>query len=77
MDVVSFNRYNGWYNDPGYTVGIEKALSAEIEGWYNTYHKPVLITEYGAGAIAGIHKVRRGIGIEGALRESGGGAGST
>jgi beta-glucuronidase len=63
MDVISFNRYFGWYDDPGRTVGIENALSAEIEERFNLHHKPILVTEYGAGAIAGFHKVISRIGL--------------
>lgn len=57
MDVVAFNRYYSWYSYPGYIGTIATDLSAEIEGWYATHNKPVMMTEYGAGAIAGIHKV--------------------
>lgn len=58
MDVVSFNRYFGWYANSGYIPWIEPGLSAEIENWYNTHQKPLLMTEYGAAAIEGFHKVR-------------------
>ena len=57
MDVVAFNRYNAWYDHPGDLATINTSLSSEIEGWYSAHKKPVMMTEYGAGAIAGIHKV--------------------
>ncbi len=57
MDVVCHNRYFGWYQDTGFTGGIEESLSQIIESWYTFQNKPILITEYGASAIAGLHKV--------------------
>lgn len=57
MDVVAFNRYYGWYHDQGFFGSIAKDLAKEIEEWYNKFKKPVMITEYGAEAIAGIHQV--------------------
>ena len=51
------NRYYGWYNNAGYIPWIEPGLSKEIETWYNTHHKPLILSEYGAGAIDGFHKV--------------------
>lgn len=58
MDVVAFNRYYGWYHDQGFLGSITSDLGAEIEAWYNRFKKPVMITEYGAEAIAGLHNVR-------------------
>ena len=57
MDVVAFNHYYGWYDNPGQTYDIVRSLSDLIERWYAKHKKPVMITEYGAGAIAGLHKV--------------------
>ncbi len=63
MDVVSFNRYYGWYpyptyNDPGYTGAIRDVLSKEIELWHIKHNRPVMLSEYGADAVAGLRKVR-------------------
>ena len=57
MDVVAFNRYYGWYTDKGRLGSIAGDLEMEIEEWYNKFKKPVMITEYGAEAIAGFHQV--------------------
>jgi len=58
MDVISINRYYGWYSSPGNLNVISTDLSADFEAWYSLHSKPMLITEYGAGAIAGTHEVR-------------------
>jgi len=36
---------------------IGQTLQWEMNEWYQRYRKPVLITEYGAEALAGLHKV--------------------
>ena len=58
MDVVSINRYYGWYDQSGHISAIRPDFSNYIESWYATRKKPMVITEYGAGAVAGLHKVR-------------------
>ncbi|CAG0887871.1 unnamed protein product [Darwinula stevensoni] len=55
LDVVSVNRYFGWYEDPGQTEVIGQKVQNEYHAWHAKYHKPVLVTEYGAGAVAGLH----------------------
>lgn len=57
VDVIAINRYYGWYNDPGHPEVIHSQVRTELDNWYNTHHKPMLITEYGAGSVAGIHEV--------------------
>ncbi|OXA65169.1 Beta-glucuronidase [Folsomia candida] len=57
MDVVSINRYYGWYGDTGRTEVISLQIPTEVNLWAKTCHnKPVLITEYGAGTVAGVHQ---------------------
>ena len=46
VDVVSFNQYIGWYRD----VNDAKKMKWEIP-----YDKPVIISEFGGGALAGKH----------------------
>ncbi|MBO5246492.1 MAG: beta-glucuronidase [Eubacterium sp.] len=55
MDVVCFNRYYGWYNLSGDLDAAEYALNMELDFW-EQQNKPVMITEYGADAVAGIHE---------------------
>jgi beta-glucuronidase len=55
-DVVMLNRYYGWYLHTGDLAAAEKALHAELEAWA-TEGKPILLTEYGADTLAGLHSV--------------------
>jgi beta-glucuronidase len=55
-DVVMLNRYYGWYAFTGDLAGAEVAWQAELEAWA-TEGKPIIITEYGADTIAGLHSV--------------------
>lgn len=57
FDVVCVNKYFGWYELPGDAEGGTAALKACLDGYYETYHKPVLITEFGADAIDGMHRL--------------------
>ena len=54
MDVVCINRYYGWYNLSGNLDAACYAWNQELDFW-EKQGKPVMVTEYGADAIAGIH----------------------
>ena len=49
------NRYYGWYNLSGDLDAACYALNMELDFW-EKQNKPVMITEYGADAVAGIHE---------------------
>ncbi|PFG41237.1 beta-glucuronidase [Georgenia soli] len=53
-DVVMINRYYGWYNDTGDLAAAEDALEAELRQW-EAHGKPIIMTEYGADTVAGLH----------------------
>ena len=55
VDVVSLNRYYGWYETHGVLEGVAEQFAKEMCQWYETYGKPVLITEFGADTIEGLH----------------------
>lgn len=55
MDVVCINRYYGWYNLSGNLDAACYAWDQELDFW-EAQNKPVMVTEYGADAIAGIHE---------------------
>ena len=54
MDVVLINRYYGWYNLSGDLEAAKYAFRTELDWWQNQ-HKPVILSEYGADTIAGLH----------------------
>lgn len=55
VDVVCINRYYGWYSEAGRLAEGVARLSAELDKLHGTFHKPVIVTEFGADAIAGHH----------------------
>lgn len=54
MDVVLINRYYGWYNLSGDLEAAKYAFREELD-WWEKQHKPVILSEYGADTIAGLH----------------------
>lgn len=56
--MISINRYFAWYSDTGRSEVISLQMPAEVRNWYESYKKPVLVSEYGAGTVAGMHQVR-------------------
>ena len=54
MDVVCINRYYGWYNLSGDLDAACAALNKELDFWQEM-GKPVVITEYGADTVNGLH----------------------
>jgi beta-glucuronidase len=55
-DVIMLNRYYGWYVNPGDLAAAERGLEAELNAWAKD-GKPIIITEYGADTVAGIHSI--------------------
>ncbi|GAM74545.1 beta-glucuronidase [Vibrio ishigakensis] len=56
-DVICLNRYYGWYVMGGLEMrNAGKAFAKELAGWA-TEGKPIVITEYGADTLAGMHKL--------------------
>jgi beta-glucuronidase len=53
-DVIMINRYYGWYANSGDLAAAEAALEAELRQW-EAHGKPILMTEYGADTVAGLH----------------------
>jgi beta-glucuronidase len=56
VDVLMLNRYYGWYVDPGDLAIAEQRLQDELEAWA-TRGKPIIVTEYGADTVAGLHSI--------------------
>lgn len=55
-DVLMLNRYYGWYVFTGDLKAAEAAWRQELEGWSND-NKPIIITEYGADTMPGLHQL--------------------
>ncbi|KAJ8922925.1 hypothetical protein NQ315_001468 [Exocentrus adspersus] len=55
LDILSFNKYNAWYENPGDLDVIVPDLINEAEAWHQRHNKPVLLTEYGADTLEGLH----------------------
>ncbi|XP_015239131.1 PREDICTED: beta-glucuronidase [Cyprinodon variegatus] len=55
VDVICVNSYFSWYHDPGHMEVISLQLNTQFEDWYGKYKKPIIQSEYGADAVAGVH----------------------
>ncbi|CAG0914706.1 unnamed protein product [Notodromas monacha] len=55
MDLVCVNRYYGWYIQAGHTELIQSGVIDEYTKWRSRFKKPIIVAEYGAGAVAGMH----------------------
>lgn len=54
-DIACINRYWGWYTHTGNIAAGAALLSKELDGLHATLQKPIIITEFGADAQAGLH----------------------
>lgn len=55
FDIIAINRYPSWYGHCGKYEDIEKILAPTIEGFWKRFKKPILIAEFGADAVTGLH----------------------
>ena len=55
-DVAMINRYYGWYVDNGDLAAAERHLEDELIRWAEL-GKPIIITEYGADTLPGLHAI--------------------
>ena len=55
-DVLMLNRYYGWYVNTGELGAAEIAWENELQGWAGD-GKPIIITEYGADTMPGMHSL--------------------
>jgi beta-glucuronidase len=54
-DVACVNRYYGWYTQPGHPTQGAAILAQELDTLYEALQRPMIISEFGAGTIAGRH----------------------
>ncbi|WP_282942491.1 beta-glucuronidase [Paenibacillus sp. RC67] len=58
VDVLALNRYYGWYVQSGDWEMAKLKLREEFNGWNKRCPgKPIIMTEYGADTVAGLHDV--------------------
>ena len=57
FDVLSINRYYGWYVFTGDLATAERVLEQELRGWVQRFGKPIMMSEYGADTQPGLHSV--------------------
>ena len=55
FDVVCMNRYVGWYDGCGCIDESLPVLSEQIESFRKTFGKPIILSEFGADSIEGMH----------------------
>ncbi|XP_017090335.2 beta-glucuronidase isoform X1 [Drosophila bipectinata] len=55
LDIISFNRYNAWYSNTGRLDMVTQNVIDEAVAWNNAYKKPVIMSEYGADTLEGLH----------------------
>jgi beta-glucuronidase len=54
-DVICMNRYWGWYVMGGELDKALAALEQELDQVWEMWHKPIIMTEFGADTMAGMH----------------------
>lgn len=54
-DVICMNRYWGWYALGGQLDVARVMLEKELDQVWGRFHKPIIMTEFGADTIAGYH----------------------
>lgn len=55
FDIIMLNTYPSWYQHCGKFEKIDDMLRPVLEGFWEKYKKPILITEFGADALPGLH----------------------
>jgi beta-glucuronidase len=54
-DIIAINRYYGWYEYPGRLEYAVHVLEEEMDLLHSKYRKPVMVTEFGADTVPGLH----------------------
>ncbi len=55
FDLIGVNKYFGWYEELGQLEHSAEALSRYLDQMHSACGKPILLAEYGADAVAGLH----------------------
>lgn len=57
VDFIGLNRYFGWYDEIGNIKAAEPLLKRDLEAYYEQFRKPIIMFEFGAEAIEGMHSL--------------------
>ena len=57
FDVLCLNTYPAWYGNCGRLDKLEDILEKTVQGFYEKFNMPIILTEFGADAIAGMHSL--------------------
>jgi beta-glucuronidase len=57
FDLIGLNKYWGWYELPGEIDEGIKKLIIELDELHAAYKKPILLSEFGADSINGLHNI--------------------
>jgi len=60
FDVLCLNRYYGWYEHTGDLEAAEQELETDLRSWQTKYGMPMIMAEYGADTISGLHMTEPG-----------------
>lgn len=55
VDFICINRYYGWYTQSGQLDKAAEALANEFASIYQQHGKPIIVSEFGADTVAGMH----------------------
>ncbi len=55
FDLICVNLYPSWYTDCGKLDAIAPAMERVLTGFWKKYGKPIIVSEFGADAVAGMH----------------------
>jgi beta-glucuronidase len=55
VDVIMVNRYYGWYTATGQLDVIPPSIKRDVLQWRRAFGKPIILSEFGADAVAGVH----------------------
>ena len=57
VDFIGLNRYFGWYDEIGNIKAAEPLLKRDLDSYYKQFKKPIIMFEFGAEAIEGMHSL--------------------
>lgn len=55
FDVLCLNRYYSWYSDSGHLELVKAQTLTTLADWRQRWRKPLLLSEFGADSVAGLH----------------------